>query len=120
MLVNNDDHDAIMKRIEEVKKDKRTGKNHLIIIGNLRIAADALVCKECITEELEGERERCVEIIANQFAKQTSQCQDKEDTIDVLSALLIKNASRRTNNILQGSKIKVQDKTVGIGSHTGF
>ena len=45
-LVNNDYHDAIMKRIEEVKKEERTGKNRLITIGNLRNAADDVVCKE--------------------------------------------------------------------------
>ena len=100
--------------------EERTGNTRLITIAILRNIAGALVCKECAKEEIEGERKRCVEIIVNHFVKQTSQCQDKEETIDVLSLLLTKNARRRTNKILQSSEIKVQDKTIGLGSHTGF
>ena len=80
--------------------EDRTGNNPLVIIGNLRSAAEAIVCKECVKEEIEGERERCVKIIANHFVKQTRQCQDKEETNDVLSALLNNNTSRHTNKIL--------------------
>ena len=46
--------------------------------------------------------------------------QSKAENIREFTALVDKNASRRTNNILQGCKISTQDKTVGLGSSTTF
>ena len=68
-IVGNEYHDANMERIEEIKENERTGKNRLITIDILDNAADHLVCKECVTEEIEGERTRCNEIITSRIAK---------------------------------------------------
>ena len=46
--------------------------------------------------------------------------QSKAENIREFTALINKNASRRTNKILQGCEISTKDKTVGLGSCTGF
>ena len=89
-------------------------------IDNLVHAADSLLCKECVKEDIESERKMCVETIAKHLIKNKNGFQDKKGTIDVLTALLNKNASRRTNKLLSRSQIKTRDKTVGLGSNTGF
>ena len=90
VLVNNSYHDAIIARVDEIKKEERTGKNCLITIGNLKNAAEALLCKECVSEEIEGERKRCVEIISSHLSKQKSGFQSKEGYITEFTALLKK------------------------------
>jgi len=54
-----------MERIEEIKENERTGKDRFITIDNLDNAANNLVCKECVTEEIEGQRRQRTEIIAS-------------------------------------------------------
>ena len=120
VLVHNEYYNIIVAKIGEVKRAERTGRNRLVTIGNLGHAADSLLCKECVKEEIEGERKQCVEIISNYLAKNKNGSQDKKGIIDMFTALLKKNASRRTNSILQCSKVQTRDNTVGIGSHTGF
>ena len=69
VLENNSYYDAIIKRIGEIKTSERTGKNRLIDIGNLRNAANGLVCKECVAEEIKKEREQCIQIISKHLEK---------------------------------------------------
>ena len=39
------------------------------IIGNLKNASNAVLCKEYVSEEVEGERKRYVEIISSHLSK---------------------------------------------------
>ena len=72
----------------------------MITIGNLKNAANAVLCKECVSEEIEGERKRCIEIISSHLSKEKSGFKNKEGYITEFTALLKENASRRTNSIL--------------------
>ena len=78
-LVNNSYYDAIIKRIDKVEKCERTGKNRLVTIGNLENAASNLVCKECVTEEIDKEREQCVELFSKHLAKKIANFKAKQN-----------------------------------------
>ena len=75
----------------------------------------------CTVDEMQNERRRTVEILANHLAnKKSKTIPCKEELICEFTSLLIKNESRRANSILQGTKVTTNDKTVGIGSQTSF
>ena len=105
MLVNNLYHDVIFQRIDEIKKGERNSQNRLVTIGHLNNAVDKLFCKEFVTEAILGERERCIAVISRHLAKSKTKFQSKEGFTNDYTVLLNNNASRRTNKILQRSKI---------------
>ena len=82
-------HEKILARIGTLKREERTGCNRLVTIGNLHDAADAVVCKECVKEEVESERRRCIQIISQQLVNKAGP-QDKEGYICEFTALLEK------------------------------
>ena len=86
--MHNEYYNIIIAKTDEVKRDERTGRNRLITIGNLGYAADSLLCKKYVKEEIEGERKQCVEIISNYLAKNKNGLQDKKWIIDMFTALL--------------------------------
>ena len=65
MLVNNLYYDAIVEKISKLSKEECTGQNRLIDIGKLSSAADLVLCKGCISEEIENERDKTVDILAS-------------------------------------------------------
>ena len=71
-------------------------------------------------EGVETERKTCVETVAKHLIKNKNGFKDRKGTIDVLNALLNKNASRRTNKLRSCPQIKMRNKTVGLESNTGF
>ena len=79
----------------------------------MKNAANGMVCKKCITKEIEDERQQSIEIISKHLAKKNTKCQSKAEYINEFTALLNKNASRHC-------KISTRDKMVGLGSCTGF
>ena len=81
MLDNNSYHDGIIKSIGEIKKSERTGKNRLITIGHLKNAANGMVCKKFITEEIEDERQQSIEIISKHLAKKIRNVKAKQNTL---------------------------------------
>ena len=121
VLENNAYYEKIMERISEIEKEERTGKNRFVNIDNLYNASDGLLCKKYTVDEIQNERRRTVEILANHLAnKKSKTIPCKEELICEFTSLLIKNGSRRTNSILQGTKVTTNNKTVGIGSQTSF
>ena len=56
----------------KLKKSERTGKNRLVTIGHLNNAANGMVCKKCITKEIEDEHQQSLEIISKHLAKQNT------------------------------------------------
>ena len=71
-------------------------------------------------EEIESERKTCVETIAYHLIKNKNGFKDEKGTICVLTALLNKKAIRCTNKLLSCYQIKTRNKTIGLGSNTGF
>ena len=118
VLINNSYYNTIIARIDEIEK-KHTGQNLLATINHLQNTAESILCKECVTKEIEEERKRCIEIILKHLDKK-EKTQSKEGYISDLTFLLQKNGSRRTNKILKSSEIQMKDKTVGLGSQTSF
>ena len=107
--------------MSKLSKVERTGQNRLIDIGNLSSAADHVLCKECVSEDIVSDRDKTVDIIAAHLHKKNKkQYQSKEAFLTEFTALLKKNAHRRSNNILKSSKIITTDKTLGLGSQTSF
>ena len=89
VLENNGYYNAIIARIDEIQKIKHTGQNRLATIDHLQNTADGILCKECVTKEIEGERQRCVEIIAKHLDKKQGK-QSKEGYISELTSVLKK------------------------------
>ena len=56
VLTNNSYYDTIIARIGEIEKQQHTGQNRLITIDHLQNTAESILCKECVTKEIDEER----------------------------------------------------------------
>ena len=110
MLENNAYYEKIMERISEIEKGECTSINRFVNIDNLYNASDGFLCKLCTVDEIQNERRGTVEILANHLAnKKSKTIPCKEELICEFASLLVKNGSRRTNNILQCTKVSTND-----------
>ena len=69
VLTNNSYYDTIIARIDEIEKQQYTGQNRLATINHLHNTAESILCKECVTKEINEERKRCIEIISKHLDK---------------------------------------------------
>ena len=65
VLDHSDYYNFIMARLNEIETEERTGRNRLINIDNLNQASREQLCKPCVIEKLEDERETIIDVIAN-------------------------------------------------------
>ena len=79
VLVHNEYYNIIVAKIGEVKRAERTGRNRLVTIGNLGHAANSLLCKECVKEEIKDEHKQRVEIISSYLEKNKTDYKTKRN-----------------------------------------
>ena len=117
VLEHNDYYDEIIRQIEQVETDKRTGQNRLVSLDNLKVASEDLLCKSCVVEHVEEERQHMIKLFAKHLEKRTDST-DNRRFIHEIAAATRKSSTRRTNTILDKCKINVDDTHIGISSST--
>jgi len=69
VLDHNDYYKSIMIRLDQMKKEERTGRNRLINIDSLHQASREQLCKKCVIANIENERETIIDVISNHLVK---------------------------------------------------
>lgn len=65
MLDYNDHYNCIMLRLNEIETEECTDRNRLINIDNLQQASREQLCKPCVIEKIDNERETIIDVIVD-------------------------------------------------------